>query len=376
MWSQNRRSGTPESKVDFFFVLCAIDCTNFTRFVREMNKPHITIHDIARELNISASTVSRALHDHPRISKATRDAVRQVAEKYNYQPNVMASSLRQGKSHTVGVIVPRINRNFFANVIGGMEEVLAASGYHLMICQTHEGFKNEKIALQTLVNARVDAIILSVSMETTGGDHIKSILDRGIKLFFFDRIIESLDVGSVVIDDRLGAYLNVRHLIGQGYQRIIHVAGAGHINIYKDRKMGYLDAMAESGIDVFPEWIMEKPLVLEGGKSAFHEGMKHRSKPDAFFCAGDYAALGILQAARESGVRIPGDLGVTGFANEPFTAYLQPSLTTVDQRGVEMGRLVAEMFMQCVEQDTSPSGCGKKVINPELIIRESSSPNR
>lgn len=341
-----------------------------------MNKPHITIHDIARELNISASTVSRALHNHPRISEATRAAVRKVAEKYNYQPNVVATSLRQGRSKTVGVIVPRINRNFFANVIGGMEEVLAASGYHLMICQTHEKLENEKTALQTLVNARVDAIILSVSMETSSDDHLRALRERGIRLFFFDRIMESLNVGSVVIDDRLGAYLNVKHLIAQGYRKIMHVAGADHITIYRARKMGYMDAMAEAGMDVFPEWIMEKTLELEGGEAAFHEGMKLKGKPEAFFCAGDFAALGVMQAARKSGMRIPDDLGVTGFANEPFTAFLQPSLTTVDQRGGEMGRIVAEMFMQCSDQETSDPGCGKTVLKPRLIIRDSSNPNR
>ncbi|MCK4750446.1 MAG: LacI family DNA-binding transcriptional regulator, partial [Bacteroidales bacterium] len=335
-----------------------------------MNKPHITIHDIARELNISASTVSRALHNHPRISEVTRAAVHKVAEKYNYQPNVVATSLRQGRSKTVGVIVPRINRNFFANVIGGMEEVLAASGYHLMICQTHEKLENEKTALQTLVNARVDAIILSVSMETSSDDHLRMLRDRGIKLFFFDRIIESLDAGSVVIDDRLGATLNVKHLIGQGYRRIMHVAGADHITIYRARKQGYLDAMAEAGIDVFPEWIIEKPLELEGGEAAFHEGMKLKGKPDAFFCAGDFAALGVMQAAKRSGMWVPDDLGITGFANEPFTAYLQPSLTTVDQRGGEMGRIVADMFMECSDKDSNSTGCGKMVLKPQLIVRE------
>ncbi len=191
-----------------------------------MNKALVTIHDIAKELNISASTVSRALHNHPRISQATRDAVHEMAEKYAYQPNVVASSLRQGRSKTVGVVVPLINRSFFASVIGGMEEVLAASGYHLMICQTHEKLKDEKAAIQTLVNARVEAILLSVSMETSSGDHLRALLEKGIKLFFFDRILESVNVGSVMINDRLGAYLNVKHLLEQGYRKIIHVAGA------------------------------------------------------------------------------------------------------------------------------------------------------
>lgn len=335
-----------------------------------MNKTHVTIHDIAKELNISASTVSRALHNHPRISVATREAVRKVAEKYNYQPNVVASSLRQGRSNTVGVVVPRINRNFFANVIGGMEEILAASGYHLMICQTHEKLEDEKAALQTLVNARVEAILLSVSMETSQSDHITAIRDKGIKIFFFDRIIKNLEVGSVEIDDRFGAYLNVKHLLEQGYRRIIHVGGGDHITIYQGRKQGYLDAMAEAGIVVNPKWILEKPLVLEGGEEAFRDSLDQ--KPDAFFCAGDYAALGVMQAAMKKGMKVPEDLGITGFANEPFTAHLKPSLTTVNQMGTEMGRKVADMFLCCGENGTEASECEQIILKPELIIRESS----
>ena len=341
-----------------------------------MNKTHITIHDIARELNISASTVSRALHNHPRISQSTRDAVRELAEKYSYQPNVVASSLRQGRSKTVGVVVPRINRNFFANVIGGVEEVLASSGYHLMICQTHEKLKNEKAAIQTLVNARVDAILLSVSLETTGADHLSSLRDKGIRLFFFDRILESVHVGSVMIDDRLGAYQSVTHLIEKGYRRIVHVGGTNQINIYRARKKGYMEAMNEAGIDIKPQWIMEKPLVLEGGESAFQDAMRLKQKPEAFFCAGDFAALGLMQAAHKKGIRIPDDIGITGFANEPFTAFLNPSLTTVDQRGNEMGRIVAEMFMDCSENDSASLDCKKTVLEPRLIIRNSSLPNR
>lgn len=341
-----------------------------------MNKAHVTIHDIARELNISASTVSRALHDHPRISQGTRKAVQDLAKKYNYQPNVMASSLRQGRSKTVGVVIPRINRNFFSNVIGGMEEVLAASGYHLIICQTHEKLEDEKAALQTLVNARVDAILLSVSIETSQSDHLLAIRDKGIGLFFFDRIIQNMQVGSVVIDDRMGAYHNVKHLIGQGYRNIIHVAGAAHISIYQERKKGYQDAMKEAGIESKPEWIIEEALTLEGGGIAFQQAMKLKDIPEAIFCAGDYAALGVMEAAMNKGMRVPNDLGVSGFANEPFTAYLKPSLTTVDQNGVEMGRRVAGMFLRCGENGTESSECEKTILKPELIIRDSSVPDK
>jgi LacI family transcriptional regulator len=337
-----------------------------------MRKQHITIHDIARELNVSASTVSRALQNHPRISKSTREAVQNLAEKYKYQPNVVASSLRKGMSKTVGVIVPRINRNFFSNVIGGMEEVLAASGHHLMICQTHEKYEREMESIQTLINARVEAILLSISMETVAGGHLQKLQETGIRLFFFDRMFEGIQAGSVVIDDRLGAYLNVRHLLDQGYSRIIHVAGAAHIPVYRERKNGYLHAMKEAGIAVPDDWIIEEPLVLEGGIAAFNRGMELNEKPDAFFCAGDYAALGVMQAAKRRGILVPGDLGITGFANEPFTAFLEPALTTVDQLGGKMGRLVAEMYLNCEETDLPPGECEKIILKPKLIVRESS----
>lgn len=337
-----------------------------------MKKQHITIHDIARELKVSASTVSRALQNHPRISESTRLAVQKVAARYNYQPNVVASSLRSGKSKTVGVIIPRINRNFFANVIGGLEKSLAASGYHTMICQTHEKYENEVEAIQTLIHARVDAIMLSVSMETRNTEHIKILMDRGIPLFFFDRVFDDLETGAVLVDDKLGAYLNVKHLLEQGYRRVVHVAGADHINVYKGRKEGYLQAMEEAGIQVPDQWILERPLVVDGGESALFSGMQLSPPPDAFFCAGDYAALGVLQAAKSQGLKVPEDLGLTGFANEPFTAYLEPSLTTVDQKGGEMGKMVADMFLQCEASSLSPAQCERMVLEPELIVRNSS----
>jgi len=238
-----------------------------------------------------------------------------------------------------------------------------------MICQTHEKIENEISAIQTLINARVDAILLSVSMETTRDDHLKMLMDRGVRLLFFDRIIESIQTGSVTIDDKLGAYQNVKHLLEQGYRRIIHVAGADHISIYKARKEGYLMAMKEAGIEVSPQWILERPLIQEGGCSAFDAGMS--VKPDAFFCAGDFAALGVMQAALKKGLKVPQDLGITGFANEPFTEFIHPSLTTVEQHGGEMGKKVAEMFLLCREIEES-STCERIVLKPELIVRSSS----
>jgi LacI family transcriptional regulator len=335
-------------------------------------KQHVTIHDIARELNVSASTVSRALQDHPRISEPTRETVKKAAARLNYQPNVVASALRRGSSKTVGVIVPRINRNFFANVIGGIEQLLSTSGYQLMICQSHEKLENEVAAIQTLINARVDAVLLSISLETTNNDHISLLKRSGIRHFYFDRVPAHSENGSVVVDDQLGAYLSVKHLLEQGYRKIIHVSGSEQISIYRSRKEGYLKAMQEAGIEVPKSWILHRVLVQEGGESAFQAGLRMEKKPDAFFCAGDFAALGILQAAKREGMSVPGDLGVSGFANEPFTAFLEPSLTTVDQRGEKMGHMVANMFLQCVKEDGDSKNCIQAVLEPELIIRNSS----
>ena len=197
-------------------------------------------------------------------------------------------------------------------------------------------------------------------------------MERGIRLFFFDRVFEGIKAGSVVVNDRHGAYLNVKHLLEQGYRRIMHVAGADHISIYRDRKTGYLEAMAEAGIDVPPHWIMERPLIQEGGESAFNTGMALPEQPDAYFCAGDFVALGVMKAARKQNLNIPKDLGITGFANEPFTEFLDPSLTSVDQRGSEMGKIVAENFLQCEEDSKSPFECQQVVLEPKLIIRNSS----
>ena len=337
-----------------------------------MKKPHITIHDIAKELNISASTVSRALNNNPRISEATRDAVQQLASSYNYQPNVMASSLRKGESKTVGVIVPRINRNFFSNVIGGMEETLAAAGYHLIICQSHEMLKNEEAAVKTLIHARVDAILISVSMETRTPDHLTLLREKNIRLLFFDRKCDLIQAGSAGVNDLLGAYLNVKHLIDMGYRKIFHIAGPDHINIYRARKEGYIKAMAEAGIDIGRDWILDLPMVLSGGEAAFHRSMQLTEKPDAFFCSGDYAALGVFQAAKKRGLKIPDELGITGFGNEPFTEFLEPSLTTVNQQGQKMGRIVARMFLQNGNNENSELAPERMELEPELIIRNSS----
>ncbi|MFZ5941694.1 MAG: LacI family DNA-binding transcriptional regulator [Bacteroidota bacterium] len=334
-----------------------------------MKKSHITIHDIAKELNISASTVSRALSGHPRISKATRTAVRELAEKYAYQPNVMASSLRKGKGNTIGVIVPRINRHFFSNVIGGIEEVLAGAGYNLMICQTGEDAAQEEAAVNTLINARVNGILMSVSSGTNDFDHLEQVLRKNVRLILFDRITARLPVSTVTINDHKGAFMATDHLLSQGYRRIICMTGPAGLNIYHDRRQGYLDAMKARGTEVEPGWVLEGRLLVDSGREAFRSFSKWNKPPEAVVCAGDYAALGIMLEARERGWKIPDDLAVTGFANEPFTEFIDPGLSSVDQHSLEMGRTVARLFL---DENGEEEEIRQVILEPDLICRGSS----
>jgi LacI family transcriptional regulator len=337
-----------------------------------MKKQNLTIHDIARELKISASTVSRALNNNSRISEATRNEVKAAVLRSGYQPNNLASNLRKGKSYTAGVIVPRINRVFFSNVIGGIEEVLTPHGYTITICQSMESYLNEVNSLKTLNNLRVDGIIMSMAAESKNAMHMKTWLDQGRKIICFDRTAEDLDISSVRINDFKGAYQTVKHLIEQGYKKIAFFSGPEHINVYRDRKAGYLTALADYGIPVYENLVISNCLSKEKGMEATRLILKSDNKPDAIFSSSDFSAIGAMVTVKEMGFKIPRDIGIAGFANEPFTELVSPSLTTVDQDGVEMGRVAAKVFLNSIETKFDHTWKEKVVLEPTLIIRESS----
>jgi LacI family transcriptional regulator len=331
------------------------------------NKKHITIHDMARELGISGSTVSRALNDNPRISKATREAVQKLAKEHNYLPNAMAASLRKGKGNTVGVIVPNINRSFFSNVIHGIEEILSEAGYNLMICQSNELIDKEISALKTLFNARVDGILMSLSMETNRYEHIEELINRDVRMVFFDRIPEALPVNSVVIDDFEAARSLTEQMIQKGCRQPAYVGGSSAVNVYASRQKGFRQAVIDSGVKPDERYIIETGMTRRGGAAAFEKLMQLANRPDAIVCAGDLAAHGVLIAAEKNSVPVPGELAISGFANEEFTAHIRPSLTSVNQKGNEIGQKTAELFLDEKHKNTKR----QIIIEPEIIFRES-----
>jgi LacI family transcriptional regulator len=343
-----------------------------------MKSEKSTIHDIAKKLNITASTVSRALNDHPRISEATKKTVQKAAEQLNYQPNHIAAALRNGKSKILGIIVPWADRNIFSSAIRGIEEIANGANYNVMICQTYESQKKEVATVEALLNARVDGIIVSHGKNTLNFDHFHKIKEKGIPLVLFDRSNDELEVSHVVIDDFLGAYKATEHLIQQGCKRIAHFTNTRKISIYKERLRGYREALVNNGLTYDESLVVESDLQLEDGRNSMLQLLKLKERPDAVFSASAYGMLGALQVLKENGIKIPEEVALIGFMNEPFTSYTEPSLSTVDQHSMRMGKAAAQIFLDEVSGNSKKSDPTKKfipqkiVLTPELIIRQSS----
>lgn len=338
-----------------------------------MKKERATIHDIARELNITASTVSRALNDHPRISDATKRSVLSVAARLSYQPHRIAAALRNGRSLVIGVIIPMADRSFFGSIVRGVEEVANAANYQVMICQTYEDPRKEAAAVEALLNSRVDGIIASISKATEDFRHYQKVKDKGIPLVLFDRTTDQLDVSHVVIDDYLAAYKATEHLIQQGCQRIAHFTNIQKINIYKERLRGYRTALEDHGIPFREELIVESNLQLEDGRSSMQKLLALPVVPDAIFSASDLGAMGALQVLKENNIKVPQDVALVGFSNEPFTMFCDPPLTSIDQHCKRMGNAASEIFLEEVMASADRKFIPKKIVLPaELVIRQSS----
>jgi len=332
-------------------------------------KKKITIYDIAKKLNITAATVSRALNNNPNISQATKELVLNMASKMNYEQNKLALALKSGKSNNVGVIVPRIDSNFFGSVIRGIEEELNPHGYHVIICQTN-GIEAKEIAnIDALLNSQVDGILISTSSSDTSS--FERILRKEVPLIFFDRKKTMKNVSSVTINDFEGGYKATQHLIDSGCKKIAHFSGDTNIEIFKERFMGYQQALIDNNIDYVDEYVVRAKSSLEEGKKAIKKLLKLKNPPEAVFSASDFAALGAIQELKARGIKIPTDFSVIGFANEPFTKFMELSISTIDQFPLEMGRMTAKVFLEQVNNTEKVKIEKKVVLEPELIIRKS-----
>ncbi|MFI1745123.1 LacI family DNA-binding transcriptional regulator [Thalassobellus sediminis] len=335
-------------------------------------KKKTTIKDIANVLNISPAAVSKALHDDPRISEKTKKAVKQVAKNLNYQPNHLASALRKGKSKLVGVIVPRTNSNFFSSVIQNIEEVLNKEGYNIIITQSNESYKKECNNIDTLLFTQVDGIIASMANETINLEYYEKIKSKGIPLILFDRGENDLNVDYIGINDYESSHIIVEHLVKQGCKRIAHIGGYKHTRIFNNRIKGYIDALKKHQLPLDEELLIESSLTIEDGRQKMTKLLALKNRPDAVYVAGDYAALGALQILNEKNINIPKDIALVGFGDEPFTAMVTPTITSINQHSAEIGKQAAKTFLNHAKKTTLKQTLNKIILDAELVIRDSS----
>ena len=344
-----------------------------SKYIKKLNiKKKTTIKDIANVLKISPAAVSKALHDDYRISEKTKKAVKQVAKNLNYQPNHLASALRSGKSHLVGVIVPRTNSNFFSSVIQNMEEVLNKEGYNIIITQSNESYKKECANIDTLLFTQVDGIIASMANETIDLEYYEKIKSKGIPLILFDRGENDLNVDYIGINDYDSSHIIVEHLVKQGCKRIAHIGGYKRTRIYNNRIRGYIDALKKHELPLDSELLIESNLTIKDGRAMMQQLLKLKHRPDAVYVAGDYAALGALQVLNEEGIKMPEDIALVGFGDEPFTSMVTPTISSINQHSAEIGKLAAKTFLAHAKKSVVKQKLNKIILDAELIIRGSS----
>jgi LacI family repressor for deo operon, udp, cdd, tsx, nupC, and nupG len=334
-------------------------------------KKRSTIYDIARELGIAPASVSRALHDNPLISEATRNLVKKTAIKLNYKRNQHASNLRTGGSKTLGVVVPRINNNFFSTLIAGIESVAHKNKYHVIISQSDEDAEKERAAVETLVNQNVACIMISLASSTRTTTHLKQAIKNQVPVIQFDRADENLNTNKVLNETQESVFELIKHLADQGYKRIAHLAGPQHINIFKERKEAYELGLKKMKLQKSASLIIYDALSREAAKEATMKLLKSTNPPDAIFAAADLAALGALEAARTLKIQVPNDLGICGFSNEPYTEVTTPAITTINQFSYNMGEAVANMFFEKLHTEDKKALAFSKIIDAKLVIRES-----
>lgn len=334
--------------------------------------PPVTIKDIARKLGISPSTVSRALRGSTEINETTRKSVQELARELNYTPNPIALSLKKKKTKVIGVIVPEIANYFCSAVIAGIEDIAYSLGYHVIIFQSHEKYEREMMNVKLLSSRRIDGLIISVSNETKKGDHLKELISKGIPVVMFDRICDEVDTPRVVTDDTRGAYDATVHLVEQGYKRIAHVTMASHLSVTKNRMRGYTEALQKCGIPFRKQWVVPCDFDYTNVKKAVQKLWKTNPRPDAILASGERLAISCFEVLKEMKQRIPEDMAMVGFFDNPVSRFIDPALTAIHQPTFDIGQSAAKLLIEMIENNSLQHQYKTIELKTTLEIRESS----
>jgi len=335
------------------------------------NNKEVTIYDVAKALNISPSTVSRGLKDHPHIRKETKKNIIAVAKEMGYQQNKFASNLRQKHTNTIGVVVPKLNSYFMATVIAGVEKITSQNGYGLIISQSQESWKKEISCISTLFNSRVDGLLVSLAFDTKNLDHFNILLNKDIPVVFFDRVADCNGCMSIVIDNYKAGYEATSHLIEQGCNRIVHIGGNLMRNVYSDRFRGYKQALADNRIEFDQHLVIISDMNGQAGTDAAKKILKMVPRPDGIFTSNDSTAVSAIVELERAGVKIPDEIAVVGFNNEPISKVIKPNLTTIDYPAREIGEISATSLINKLKNSQS-ANFSTIILKHKLISRQSS----
>lgn len=336
----------------------------------KQNQQHNTILDLAAALNLSPATVSRALNNNSNVREETRKRVLEMAGKLGYRKNTMAAGLRNNRTNTVGLIVPKISMYFHAAAVTVIQNLLHAEGYNLIIGQSNDDLLMEKDLAETMFSSRVDALIVSCTLQTQDFSHFDIFADHHIPILFYDRV-PPVSYGACTIkgDDFRGGYLAGKHLAETGCKKIALISGPLTSNLYQDRSAGFLSALKQFALPVYEELIYHQPLTSEHTISAMRKMFRGKNKPDALFVTSDRNAVTAMGFAKENGISVPDDLRIVGYSNDPVTAIISPSITTIEQFPAVLGDRLVKALMEMLKQKEEGGSLPEPIITPVELIR-------
>ena len=332
----------------------------------------ITIYDIAKQLGLSAATVSRGLQDHPAINKNTKKKINDLAQKLGYRSNTFASNLRKQKTNTIGVIFHELRSQFMVAVLSGIEKITTEANYDLIIGHSSESWQREIANASNFFHKRVDGIIASLAFDTEDLQHFDPFIRKGIPVIYFDRVFENSDGAKVIINNRKAGYDATKHLIEQGCKRIVHVTASLKRNVYAERLAGYKQALTEYDFKFKEKYLIINDLTEQSSIAAAKKIMAISPLPDGIFVTNDFCAAVIIQTLKEAGIRVPEDIAIVGFNNDVISKIIEPKLTTINYPGVEIGEIVARNLISHLQGNTNINLTNTIIIKSDLIIRESS----
>ncbi|MGN6542966.1 MAG: LacI family DNA-binding transcriptional regulator [Ginsengibacter sp.] len=337
-----------------------------------MKDKEVTIYDIASALNISIATVSRALKNDPVVNKRTKKKIFDLADQMGYRANQFARNLRIQHTNTIGILVPKLNSNFINSVLAGVEKVTTEAGYDLLIAHSSESYQKEIANAKNLFQKRVDGLIVSLSFDTKNLDHFKVFKDKGVPVIFFDRVEQEGNNTVVIIDNYKCGYLATQHLIEQDCKRIVHITSSLKRNVYSDRFRGYRDALFDNGIPYDENLLIINDLSERAGIESAMQLLKMNPLPDAAFITNDFLAAVCMRTLKENGIRIPEDIAIVGFNNDTICTLVEPTLTTINYPGIDVGEVAARNLVNHLKGIGNIQNTNTIIIRSNLIVRKSS----